>query len=464
MKTLGAALIVKNEELVIRRCIESIIPVCDEIVVVDTGSSDGTLSILDELRQVHPQIKVFNLTWVDDFSIARNYSFGLVTTDYVMWVDADEEFKEPLNHRIIDLKNNDFDGYDIISTNILFMYADQTFSSCTRERIIFKSINPYWRFPVHEQLVVKGRKTHIDGQDCYVFHDKKKESNSRYYYEIYLNQSLHGQVEYSFHNIYYFLWMASVYDKELARVLLAILMEVPIDEGEYDYRLWFKDCGLLSPDEWNAFMLITTCDPTEPNLRLLLNKAIDLYREEKWYAAFLLLSFCQHKLPSDSVLYEESYEYVIYTACQLNLLEPALISNNDFYQLFPNNEIAIQNNKYFSSLNKQTIIGIIYFNGNQWRLPNLLFHMQDLCTNIIIASDDGTVVPILSGIEYPVTYCKLDVIDEVLSELNYDGLMVIDDSSEITFKEKCELIKSHKYAQSFIELETDSYKLIKNLK
>lgn len=76
----------KNEEKYIQRCLESVKTIVDEIVVVDTGSVDNTLQILGEMKGV----KLFRFNWVNDFSIARNFSIEKTTGDYILVLDADE--------------------------------------------------------------------------------------------------------------------------------------------------------------------------------------------------------------------------------------------------------------------------------------------------------------------------------------------------------------------------------------
>ncbi|MCM3238363.1 glycosyltransferase family 2 protein [Heyndrickxia oleronia] len=83
---ISLAMIVKNEENSIKRCIDSVKSLVDEIVIVDTGSTDKTMNILSE----YSNIKVFNFEWCDDFSLARNYSIENTTGDYVLVLDADE--------------------------------------------------------------------------------------------------------------------------------------------------------------------------------------------------------------------------------------------------------------------------------------------------------------------------------------------------------------------------------------
>lgn len=83
---ISLAMIVKNEEKYLKRCLDSVKSLVDEMIVVDTGSTDGTLAIL----QAYPQVKVFHTNWENDFSKARNFSLEQCTGDYVLVVDADE--------------------------------------------------------------------------------------------------------------------------------------------------------------------------------------------------------------------------------------------------------------------------------------------------------------------------------------------------------------------------------------
>lgn len=83
---ISACLIVKNEERHIERALNSLAGVADEIVVVDTGSSDSTVEKARALGA-----KVFFFEWIDDFSAARNYSLEQATGEWILVFDADEE-------------------------------------------------------------------------------------------------------------------------------------------------------------------------------------------------------------------------------------------------------------------------------------------------------------------------------------------------------------------------------------
>lgn len=83
--TISLCMIVKNEEKNLIRCLSNTKPAVDEIIVVDTGSTDGTRDIAAALGA-----KVFDIPWQDDFSEARNTSISKATGKWILVLDADE--------------------------------------------------------------------------------------------------------------------------------------------------------------------------------------------------------------------------------------------------------------------------------------------------------------------------------------------------------------------------------------
>ncbi|WP_251554556.1 glycosyltransferase [Neobacillus muris] len=83
---ISLAIIVKNEEKYIERCLQSVSGLVDEIVAVDTGSTDNTVPLIKGMKNV----KLYHFEWCDDFSLARNFSIEKTTGDYVLVLDADE--------------------------------------------------------------------------------------------------------------------------------------------------------------------------------------------------------------------------------------------------------------------------------------------------------------------------------------------------------------------------------------
>lgn len=78
-------MIVKNEEQFLRNCLSEAKLYCDELIVVDTGSTDRTAAIAEECGA-----QVFSFEWCHDFSAARNYSLQFATGDFILVLDADE--------------------------------------------------------------------------------------------------------------------------------------------------------------------------------------------------------------------------------------------------------------------------------------------------------------------------------------------------------------------------------------
>jgi tetratricopeptide (TPR) repeat protein len=90
---LSVAIVVRNGEPQIEKTLESIKSIADEIVVLDTGSVDRTLEIVQNY-----QVQLFQTSWLDDFAAARNECLSRVCGDWVLWLDAGE-YLEPEDGR-----------------------------------------------------------------------------------------------------------------------------------------------------------------------------------------------------------------------------------------------------------------------------------------------------------------------------------------------------------------------------
>ncbi len=91
--TVSACLIVKNEAANLPRCLASLRGQVDEIVVVDTDSTDETVAIAERAGSEPgaPPVRLGHYAWTDDFAAARNAALALATSDWVLVIDADEE-------------------------------------------------------------------------------------------------------------------------------------------------------------------------------------------------------------------------------------------------------------------------------------------------------------------------------------------------------------------------------------
>jgi glycosyltransferase involved in cell wall biosynthesis len=117
--TISLCMIVKNEEENLRRCLDSVRDSVDEIIVVDTGSTDRTVEIAESYGA-----RIFSHPWEGSFSKARNYSLKYATCDWILILDADEELKREDAPKLRDItKNNEI---KIVSFVINNKYKDST--------------------------------------------------------------------------------------------------------------------------------------------------------------------------------------------------------------------------------------------------------------------------------------------------------------------------------------------------
>ena len=111
-------MIVKDEAFTLARCLDSVAGVVDEIVVVDTGSTDTTCQIA-----ANHQAQIHNIDWPNDFAIARNFSLSHATGDWVLVLDADEVLDPSVGKQLrqIDLgePQSEIQVSNIIAVNLL---------------------------------------------------------------------------------------------------------------------------------------------------------------------------------------------------------------------------------------------------------------------------------------------------------------------------------------------------------
>jgi len=121
--TVSLCMIVKNEEVYLEKCLQSVKDAVDEIIIVDTGSNDRTLHI----AEIHGA-KTFHFQWTNDFSEARNFSIQQATMNYILVMDADEwldegtDLKEVLktekDYYMVRIKNETTSGVAILHSAI----------------------------------------------------------------------------------------------------------------------------------------------------------------------------------------------------------------------------------------------------------------------------------------------------------------------------------------------------------
>lgn len=150
MITISLCMIVKNEEKILRRCLDSVADLVDEVVIVDTGSSDSTKKIAAEYTEA-----VYDFAWNDDFSAARNFAFSKATREYIYSADADEVLNEENRERFRLLKASLLPEVEIVQMkyggqlrfNTVYNYDEEY-----RPKLFKRQREFVWQEPIHETV------------------------------------------------------------------------------------------------------------------------------------------------------------------------------------------------------------------------------------------------------------------------------------------------------------------------
>lgn len=143
---ISVCMIAKNEEKHIRRCLESIKDFADEIIIVDTGSTDNTIKIIKEFEA---NIILLQREWKDNFSYSRNLGLDVASGAYIMWIDCDEELIPEAKEKIKEhIKKNR--GTAVCLT--LGFPSKPDFNDVTQLRIVPNRSDILFEGIIHEQL------------------------------------------------------------------------------------------------------------------------------------------------------------------------------------------------------------------------------------------------------------------------------------------------------------------------
>lgn len=143
-------MIVKNEEAVLRDCLDSLKELMDEIIIVDTGSTDKTKEIASEFTPY-----VYDFKWINDFAAARNFAFSKATGDYIYSADADEYLDEENRVKFKALKKVLMPEVEIVQMVYVteqINHPTENFAKDLRPKL-FKRLREFtWIDPIHETI------------------------------------------------------------------------------------------------------------------------------------------------------------------------------------------------------------------------------------------------------------------------------------------------------------------------
>lgn len=178
MITVSLCMIVKNEQEFIGRCLESIADLVDEIIVLDTGSTDDTKSIANQFTP-----NIYDFCWIDDFAAARNAAFDKATMEYILWLDADDVLDVENRDKFAALKETLDSSVDSVTMEYQLAfdeYGNVTFS-LRRNRLVKRSNKFRWIGPVHEYLEVWGNIYHSDVEVMHKSGHRDSDRNMKIY-------------------------------------------------------------------------------------------------------------------------------------------------------------------------------------------------------------------------------------------------------------------------------------------
>lgn len=153
---ISLCMIVRDEEKFIKRNLDNHVRYFNEIIILDTGSTDSTMSILKKYEKENSNIKIYTANWENDFSKARNYAKSFATNNWILFLDADEIISKKDIEKLFKIaaafKNFKFKEYLAFAINVL--NVEQNIEITTMQRFFYNSkfINYYGI--IHEYVVV----------------------------------------------------------------------------------------------------------------------------------------------------------------------------------------------------------------------------------------------------------------------------------------------------------------------
>lgn len=150
MITISLCMIVKNEESILGRCLDSVADLVDEIIIVDTGSEDGTKAIAAKYTD-----RIYDFEWVNDFSAARNFAFSKASMEYIYSADADEVISPENRERFRVMKETLLPEIEIVQMkygNQLQFQTVYNFDEEYRPKLFKRKRDFVWEAPIHETV------------------------------------------------------------------------------------------------------------------------------------------------------------------------------------------------------------------------------------------------------------------------------------------------------------------------
>ena len=347
---ISLCMIVKNEENVIDRCLNSVKNVVDEIIIVDTGSTDNTVAKAENLGAI-----VYKFKWIDDFAEARNYSFSKATKDYILWLDADDILEDDDVKKLEELKVNLDQSVDSVMMNYVLQvdkYGNSIYS-LKRNRLVKRIRNFRWIGYVHEYLEVYGN---IIQSDINIVHKKDKEYTSRNL-EIY-EKKISSGIELSIRDILYYgneLYDNGRYDDAIEQYVKFIKTKQGWVEDVKTACYKLADCYMYKNDKENELKyILKSFEYDVPRADFCCRLAYKFLEENKLEVAIYWYRLALSSAPKDasaSLINHEVYTYLPWIqlcVCysRMGNMEEAYICN-EMAAKYKEDDEYVKNNREF---------------------------------------------------------------------------------------------------------------------
>ncbi len=266
---IDSCIIVKNEQNTIMKLIYQFLEFSNEVHITDTGSTDNTINIINDIIKVHNNVYLHHFEWCYDFSKARNYSLTCYecNADYQFWCDGDDELNDKLIETLKEFRDSNDKDADIYFMKYQYFNGDK--NPHNRTSLLKVSSKLKWNDPIHEfigytvshkinydlfnngSLIIHKRPMNIVHTDrnLQIFMNMEKEkynfsARNRFYYgrELYHNK-FYEYSKYQLHQC-----IDSKDNNKLDKINASVLLFDTGDEEAIDYFLKLFKEGIIRKD------------------------------------------------------------------------------------------------------------------------------------------------------------------------------------------------------------------------
>jgi len=348
---ISVCMIVRNEAKHLPNILPNIVKFADEIIIVDTGSTDETISIARMFTDL-----VYTFSWCNNFSSARNFSFTKANCDYIMWLDADDYIDDDNIKKINQLKkvSNPADVYMMKYATAFDEKQNPTFVFY-RERLLRKSCNIVWSGFVHEAITPSGV---IQKVDITIQHRKIGKSNPKrnlnlYRYHLKLGTKFSAREQYYYAKELYYNGYYTSAIRELKKYLH---YKDKFLANHYDAVLTLSRIySHMSKHQLCVNTILDFCKHHTPNSELCCELGLALFNLGKITQAIMAYQSALNVTPNcvEGAFVENTYYYLV-PHLQLVCLyykkgnyELAKYHHNVLVSQYPAHPSVIYNQKFF---------------------------------------------------------------------------------------------------------------------